>query len=166
MDVVQDRAASKADRCNIVSTLNTWWRCIQMPSTLTMDLVHRRWRKRIIHHGYVMWAVQHRRSTFYYQCMRLLTKEHNKLLCSLELSDTSHWRIYEKYNNGIVSWQRRISGILYPIQDTVHHPLTKNVIEIHRLPSTIRSNFRRWQSAQQRMTRRLRGGACGGPWMV
>ena len=129
---------------------------------IPMDLVHRRWRKRIIDHGYVMWAVQQRRSTFYYQCMRLLTKEHNKLLCSLELSDTSHWRIYEKYNNVIVSWQRRISGILYPIQDTVHLPRSKNVTEIHTLPSAICSNFRRWQSAQQRMTHKThRRYTCG-----
>ena len=99
MDVEQDRAASKADRCHIVSTLNTWRRCIQMPSTLHilyLDLVHRRWRKRIIDHGYVTWAVQQRWSTFCYQRMRLLTKEHNKLLCSLELSDTSHWNMKYK----------------------------------------------------------------------
>ena len=55
--------------------------------------------KRIIGHGYVMWAVQQRQSTFYYQCMRLHTKEHSMQLCSLEYATL----YIEKYYNGIVS---------------------------------------------------------------
>ena len=55
--------------------------------------------KRIIDHGYVMWAVQQRQSTFYYQCMRLHTKEHSMQLCSLEYATL----YIEKYYNGIVS---------------------------------------------------------------
>ena len=47
----------------------------------------------------------------------------------------------KKYDNGNFSL-RPISHVLYPIQGTVHLPQTNNVTEIHRVPSTIRSNFR------------------------
>ena len=68
----------------------------------------------------------------------MVTKHHHRWLSFYDKYATLS---IKKYDNGKFSL-RPISHVLYPIQGTVHLPQTNNVTEIHRVPSTIRSNFR------------------------
>ena len=64
--------------------------------------------KRIIDHWYVMWAVQQRQSTFYYQCMRLHSVYTLKSIACNSAPLNYATLSIEKYYNGTVSWRRRI----------------------------------------------------------
>ena len=86
----------------------------------------------------VMWALQQRGSELDQQLIHLVTKHHHRWLSFYDKYATLS---IKKYDNGKFSL-RPISHVLYPIQGTVHLPQTNNVTEIHRVPSTIRSNFR------------------------